>query len=484
MHARWIPAAGPARGLAVAQLVNSLGDGAYYVCSALYFSQVVGLPAARIGLGLTIAWGVGAIAGVPLGQLADRVGPRRTAVALAVATALSVAAFLLVRSFPSFLLVACAYATAQCGLAAARQSLLAGLVDRDGRTGVLAHLQSALNAGLALGAAVGGVALHIGTAGAYLTALAVDAAAFAGCALLLARLPEPARGPVAVPRRGADRTVLRDRPYALVALLNMVMLLRMPLISLAVPLWIAERTAAPGWAVSALLMLNTGAVMLFQVRTASVVRDLPSAVRTVRSGGVLMLASCAAFALTALDAPLWVLFAVLLAAAGLQVWGEMRQSAGAWQISFDLAPAGRQGQYQGLFGAGVPVARMLGPLLLTALIVSWGVPGWLLLGALFLAAGVAMGPAVRWAERSRPAAPETAPAAPEAAPTAREAAVAIPGPGATIPGPGTIEAEQGATAPEPGRTGATDPEPGRGQGPEPVPAPAGVTPSGRPSTVR
>ncbi|MFJ2022787.1 MFS transporter [Streptomyces sp. NPDC087897] len=441
MHARWFPAAGPARGLAVAQLVNSFGDGAYYVCSALYFSQVVGLPAPCIGLGLTVAWGVGAIAGVPLGRLADRVGPRRTAVVLAAATALGVAAFLVVRSFPAFLLVACAYATAQCGLAAARQSLLAGLVDRDARTGVLAHLQSALNAGLALGAAVGGVALHLGTAGAYLTALALDAAAFAGCALLLARLPEPPRSPATAPRWGADPTVLRDRPYALVALLNMVMLLRMPLISLAVPLWIAERTTAPGWAVSALLVFNTGAVTLFQVRTASVVHDLPSAVRTVRSGGVLMLASCAAFAVTALTAPLWVLFAVLLLAAGLQVWGEMRQSAGAWQISFDLAPAGRQGQYQGLFGAGVPVARMLGPLLLTALIVSWGVPGWLLLGALFLAAGLAMGPAVRWAERSRP----------------------------TAPGP--IAPGAGHRAPGPVPTSS-------------APAPAGVTPSERPSTGR
>ncbi|WP_274032124.1 MFS transporter [Streptomyces sp. MMBL 11-1] len=405
MSARRAPAAGPARGLALAQLVNSTGDGAYYVCSALYFSQVVGLSAAEIGLGLTVAWGVGAVAGVPIGHLADRHGPRRTAIGLALATAVSVTAFLAVRSFLPFVLAACAYATAQCGLAAARQSLLAGLVDRDGRTAVLARLQSALNAGLALGAALGGVALHVGTAGAYLAALALDAAAFVGCALLLARLPEPARAGRSAPERGTGPSVLRDRPYALVALLNMIMLLRMPLISLAIPLWIAGRTAAPGWTVSALLVLNTGAVMLFQVRAASVVRDLPSAVRTVRSGGALMLSSCAAFACTALDAPLWALFAVLLLAAGLQVWGEMRQSAGAWQISFELAPAGRQGQYQGLFGAGVPVARMLGPLVLTALILSWGVPGWLLLGVLFLAAGLGMGPAVRWAERSRPTAP-------------------------------------------------------------------------------
>ena len=41
--------------------------------------------------------------------------------------------------------------------------------------------------------------------------------------------------------------------------------------------------------------------------------------------------------------------------------------------------------------------------LLTTLIVTWGTPGWLLLGGLFLGAGFAMGPAVRWAERSRAA---------------------------------------------------------------------------------
>jgi len=417
MSERWIPAAGPARGLAVAQLVNSVGDGAYYVCSALYFSQVVGLSAAQIGLGLTVAWGVGAVAGVPLGHLADRRGPRGTAVALALATAVCVAAFLTVRSFLPFVVAACAYATAQCGLAAARQSLLAGLVEPGGRTGVLAHLQSALNAGLALGAAIGGLALHVGTAGAYLTVLALDAAAFAGCALLLARLPEPGRAEVPVPARVPAPGVLRDGPYALVASLNMVMLLRMPLISVAVPLWIAEHTAAPGWTVSALLVLNTGAVMLFQVRTAAAVRDLPGAVRTVRSGGALMLVSCAVFAASALDAPLWALFAVLLVAAGLQVGGEMRQSAGAWQIGFDLAPAGRQGQYQGFFGAGVPVARMLGPLVLTTLIVTWGPPGWLVLGALFLGAGAAMGPAVRWAERSRPTAPAMASVRPSGPPS-------------------------------------------------------------------
>ncbi|WP_406472751.1 hypothetical protein [Streptomyces platensis] len=52
------------------------------------------------------------------------------------AASIAVASFLFIRSFVPFLLVMCLYATAQCGLAAARQALLAGLVDRAARTGV------------------------------------------------------------------------------------------------------------------------------------------------------------------------------------------------------------------------------------------------------------------------------------------------------------------------------------------------------------
>ncbi len=109
-------------------MTNSVGDGAYYVTSALYFTHVVGLAPARVGLGLTAAWAVGSLVGVPLGRLADRRGPRGTAVLLALATGLAVASFLVVRGFVPFVIAACAYASAQSGLAAARQALLAGLV--------------------------------------------------------------------------------------------------------------------------------------------------------------------------------------------------------------------------------------------------------------------------------------------------------------------------------------------------------------------
>ncbi|GAB3424368.1 MFS transporter [Flindersiella endophytica] len=398
-----LPPAGPPRVLALAQLTNAIGDGAYLVCSALYFTLVIGLSPAQVGLGLTLAWAIGAVAGVWLGHVADRHGPRGTTAALALCTAGSVAAFLFVRSFGLFVVAACAYAICQSGLNASRQALFAGLVAPERRTELRAHLQSAANAGLAIGAAAGGIALQAGTANAYLTMFAADAAAFALAALLILRLPVVAgtvnRSQATMP--GSKLSVLRDRPYTVVALLNAVMLLYMPMLGIAVPLWIAQRTHAPAWLVSVLLVLNTLSVVLFQVRIARRVRSSALATRFSRRAGWVMLAACLTFALAAARSSAWVATGVLLVAAGLQVLAEMMQGAAAWKVSFDLAPAGAHGQYQGLFGSGVAVARMAGPALLTTLILGGGIAGWLGLGLLFVAAGTAFGSAVRWAERTR-----------------------------------------------------------------------------------
>ncbi|WP_328536066.1 MFS transporter [Streptomyces sp. NBC_00344] len=392
-----LPPSRPQRTLAVAQLSNSLGDGAYYVTSALYFTHVVGLAPARIGLGLTVAWAVGSVVGVPLGRIADRRGPRGTAVLLALATGAAVASFLVVRDFLPFLVAACLYATAQSGLAAARQALLAGLVAEEERTAVLAHLQSTLNAGLAVGAALGGLALSAGSRPAYLGVFAIDALSFLLCALVLLRVPAVAPAPAV---RGARLEVLRDRPYAVITLLNTVLLLRMPLLSLGLPLWITECTDAPEWLVSALFMLNTGAVMLFQVRTARSVTGLATAARAIRRSGAFALTACGVFALSA-GSPPRVAVTALVGGSVLLAAAEMLQSAGSWQLGFGLAPAGRIGEYQGFFGSGVTVARTLGPLLLTALLVGMGALGWLLLGGLFLVASYALGPVARWAAGTR-----------------------------------------------------------------------------------
>jgi hypothetical protein len=96
-----IPARGRARRLALTQLAGRTGDDAYYVCAALFFTRVVGLSPVTMGLGWTIAWTVSLVLGVPLGTLADRKGPRQTAVWFSCCAGLGAGSYLFARSAAS-----------------------------------------------------------------------------------------------------------------------------------------------------------------------------------------------------------------------------------------------------------------------------------------------------------------------------------------------------------------------------------------------
>ncbi|MGA9344593.1 MAG: MFS transporter [Nocardioidaceae bacterium] len=407
------------RVLAAAHAANAVGDGGFYVTSALFFAHVVGLTPVQIGTGLTVAWATGFVASTPLGHLADRVGLRRSAVFLSLVTAAVLLLATLPRSMASFVLVATMYAVSQSASAGVRQALLVSLVEPSHRVLSRARVQTAVNGGIGLGAGLGGVALLVGTTTAYITVFILDAASFLISAGLLSRLPEPRPGPAlaGAPTQGSALpkeqrlAVLRDRPYVVAALLNAVLYLYMPMLSVVLPLYIAARTAAPGWTIAAVFVLNTTGVVLFQVRAASGVRDLATATRAIRRAGVALLLACAAFAgAGVVDSAAASLLALALGA-GLQILGEVLLAAGSWEVGFSLADQNRQGQWQALFSSGIPLARALGPLALTTLVLTWHGPGWLVLGCAFAVASLSVGPVSSWAtdrsarhitERSRP----------------------------------------------------------------------------------
>ena len=92
---------------------------------------------------------------------------------------------------------------------------------------------------------------------------------------------------------------------------------------------------------------------------------------------------------------------LLLGAVVVHTVGEIWHAAGGFEVSFLLAPPHAIGQYQGLFGMGLGLGIAIGPALLIALCIGWGVPGWWVVGAFFALTGLAVPPAARWAERTR-----------------------------------------------------------------------------------
>jgi predicted MFS family arabinose efflux permease len=74
---RVLPPTPLARRLSVQSVLFAMGQGTFLTGSAVFFTQIVGLTAAQVGLGLTVAGAVSFVLAVPMGRLADRVGHQR-----------------------------------------------------------------------------------------------------------------------------------------------------------------------------------------------------------------------------------------------------------------------------------------------------------------------------------------------------------------------------------------------------------------------
>ena len=203
------------------------------------------------------------------------------------------------------------------------------------------------------GTAVAALALHVDSRAAYVTVLYVDAGTFLACGLLAATLP---RVPGTEPGDQLGMfAAARDLPFVAVTLVIAVLNMQYWVIEIAMPLWVVDHTGAPRWMVSVLVAVNTA------------------------------VAACA----------------VLLAAVLVHVVGELAQASASFFLGFELAAPQAVGQYQGLHSTGFSLAALLGPTVMARLPLRMGVPGWWILGGILLAAALAVGPVVRWAEQTR-----------------------------------------------------------------------------------
>ncbi|WP_431677636.1 MFS transporter [Kitasatospora sp. KL5] len=393
------------RRLAAITLVNTLGNGLFMTLGALYFTRVLGFGAAQVGLGLTLAGLVGVLVGVPAGRAADRWGTKPVLLVLVSTEAVGTACYPLVGGFTAFVLLACAVTAADRGSATVRNALYAEILPPDRRVAGRAYLRVVTNVGIGIGTGVAALVLVADTRGAYNAAVLADVATFAVVVVMYAALKTPGRSPGGTAEQAGKRSgsALRNAPYVLVAGLSGLLGLQFAMIEVGVPLWIADHTEAPRVVVACTLVVNTILVVALQVRATRGTEEPRSAARIFRRGGILVALSCVAFALAA-GLPAWLAVLLLLTGAVLQALGEVLGQAAGWALGYDLAEEGAHGEYQGVFNTGFSAAMMLGPVLVTTVVIGHGPIGWGALAALFAAASAAMVPAVGWALRRKAAA--------------------------------------------------------------------------------
>lgn len=394
-----VPDTRPQRILALATFVNMIGSGVFMVTAALFFTRVVGLPLAQVGLGMGVAAGAGLLAGVPVGHLADRRGPREVYLGMLVIQGAAMGALLVVRSFWLVLVALCVGELARSAGGAARGPLVRG-IGGDDLPRYRAYLRSVANLAGSCAAIATGFAVQFDSRPAYLALVLANALSFVAAAAVVAALP--ALPPVPAPPRAGRWTALRDRGYVAVTVLDGVMSIHHQVLLFALPLWIVGHTDAPRWLVGATALVNTALVVLLQVRASRGVDSSDAAGRAVRRAGVAFLAGMAVVAATA-TLPTWLAVAGIGLGVCVHTVGELWHTAGSMELRFSLAPAHAQGQYMGVFGFGAGLANVVAPTVLALCCITWGAPGWLLLGGVFLVVGLVTPEVVRRAERNRPA---------------------------------------------------------------------------------
>ncbi|MER8235576.1 MFS transporter [Streptomyces sp. NPDC101490] len=403
-----IPPPGIVRTLCLSNFAKTAGHGVLMAVSVLFFTRTVGIPAVQVGLALSIGAAMAMAASIPAGRLADILGPRNTTVGFLLLLGVFVGAYAFVESFAALVVVTSLALMAESSTDAARGALIAGLIPQEDRVRAWSYMRAVSNLGVTLGAAAGAVALWFDNRPAYIGLLVAGGVMFLIAGAAYTTVPSVA--PVPKESTGPKWVVLRDLPYAAVALLNSVLVMNVAILTVALPIWITGHTNAPKWLYSVILILNTIMVVLFQVRAGKGSEDVRGGARTLRRSGVFLAVCCGFFALAA-DRPVWVAVAALLAGAAVHVIGEMLYSAGSWSLAFGLAPDHAQGQYQGMFGMSTQLGSMVTPALATLLIVQFGWPAWIIFAALLLGAGLAAPAVASWAERTREPAPGTGTAA-------------------------------------------------------------------------
>jgi hypothetical protein len=392
-----MPETSPKRAFAAATFIHQLGKGLFITGAALFFTRSVGLPVAQVGFALGTGALIGLVAGIPVGHVADRYGPREIFRLAVVAQALAVAALVFVHSLPWLIACLCVAEFAVSSGTAARGPLTRAL-GAPNPTRYRSYLRALNNIAVGSGALAAGVVVQLDTRTAYVCLILGSAVALLVSAALSSRIPSVP--PVEVPAGGSRWQALQDRPYVVLTALDAIMMIQNQVLIFALPLWIIGQTDAPRWFVGASMAVNTALVVCLQVRVSRGVIDNTSAGRTARRAGAALLLSTALIALAG-GAPGWV--AVVLVSLGVVVLtlGELWYAAASFELSFGLAPAHAQGQYSGLLVIGQGLSNAIGPPVLGLVCIGWGEPGWLAVGALFLVTGQLIPLVVKWSDRTR-----------------------------------------------------------------------------------
>lgn len=400
--------------LAAQSLIFAIGDGAFYTASAVFFTQIVGLSATQVGVGITVGLVASFLSAVPAGKLADRVGPQRMWVIGAAGTASMYVVWPFINGFVAFIAMSVVLEVVNSAGGSGRGAYVLDVVPRKQRVDSRAYMYAALNLGFTAGAGLGGVALATNSdavirALPWMTAILMLLNAYWIYRLPRAEhqeQPQPIEEAIVgaieevVEKPGASQApgALRNPGFLLSQFFAGIMGTNQVLLTIVIPLWLVTETDAPRVLLAFLFGTNTVMCVLLPMATARTVRDLPTALRATRISGAFFVGSCVITLFTH-DTVGWLTICLIWLGHLTVTGAELFLSAAGWLFESELSDPARRGEYQGASELAGTLGYVGAPALYTYLALQWGSAGWLIIGAIVAVAAVALTPSTWMAQR-------------------------------------------------------------------------------------
>lgn len=406
--ARWVAKiAGPTplvRRLSAQSVLSAFGDGVFLTGSAVFFTQIVGLSATQVGLGLTLAGAATFALSVPLGKLSDRFGAKRVWALSSLLEALLYLVWLTIGGMLAFVVMLIGLELVSSASRSARNAYRFDVFPRAERVRSNAYFRAARNVGYTLGALLAGVALATNDDGVIRMVPVITAGLLVLNAVLVSRLPSAVHHADSEPledllkHSGERSSALRNRGYVLMSVLSGVLATHQVLLNVVIPLWLVEETDAPRVLLAWLFGTNTVMAVALQVAAARGITTVADSLRAQRRGAFFFILSCGIVMVTH-DTVGWVTIALVWIGHVTVTGAELFNSAGDWGLQAELSDPERRGEYQGVSQLGYTLGSVWAPAAYTFLAMSWGTPGWLVIAAVVLLADALIHPAARAAER-------------------------------------------------------------------------------------
>jgi MFS family permease len=398
---RFAPPSPLAGRLSVQSLLFALGEGTFMTGSAVFFTQVVGLTAAQVGLGLTIAGVAAFVAAYPMGRLVDRIGPKNSWAISAVGQASMFAVWPFIDDFTGYLAMAIAMEVIAALAGAAHGAYTIDVLPTDERVRSRAYMYSALNVGFTLGSLLGGIALAFESNDVITIVPWFTAAVFLVNAAAITRLPKASHDlktreerAVKIPGPGP----MRNLGWMATTFFTGVLWTNQVLLNLVIPLWLVSETDAPRVLLAFLFGTNTVMCIFLPMLAARGVKDVTTALKAVRFSTCFFVLSCL-ITLSTHDTIGWTTITLVWLGHVTVTGAELYLSAASWSFEAELMDPRRRGEYQGAAELSGTLGKVWAPAVFTFLAMNWGAAGWLLIAAIVTAAAAGLHPAARKAQR-------------------------------------------------------------------------------------